>query len=218
MLQTKGLTYSYDDRLVLEFPDMRCAGGEHWLILGQSGCGKTTLLHLLGGLLTPRSGSVRLGDTDLARLNLSERDKFRGKHIGIIFQTPHFLRALTVEENLAVAQKLSGLPIDMGRIRQLLTRLNIAHKLKTRPDELSQGERQRAAISRALVNRPSIILADEPTSALDDNNTAEVARLLEETADEVNAALLIVTHDGRLKSRFRRQISLQPQPAAEALC
>jgi putative ABC transport system ATP-binding protein len=208
MLQTEKLQFSYDNNHVLAFPDIHCGKGEHWLLLGQSGCGKTTLLHLLGGLLTPERGSVTIGDTKLDTLSASALDKFRGKKIGIIFQTPHFVRSLTTGENLALVQQLTGMPIDKDRIRQLLERLGVEHKLDRKTSELSQGEQQRVAIARALVNRPEVILADEPTSALDDKNTAEVIRLLEEQASEVNASLLVVTHDQRLKEKFSHQIQL----------
>lgn len=208
MLETENLQFSYDGKNQLRFPDVQFGKGEHWLLLGQSGSGKTTLLHLLGGLRTPKSGSVTIGNTCLNSLSSSQLDKFRGKNVGIIFQVPHFVRSLTVGENLELAQKLAGEIIDRGRIRKLLGRLGIGHKLNSKTSDLSQGEQQRVAIARALVNRPKVILADEPTSALDDVNTEEVIRLLEETASEVNATLLVVTHDKRLKDNFSKQIQL----------
>ncbi len=211
MLQTQNLQYAYTGKSPLSFPDIVCQTGEHWLLLGQSGCGKTTLLHLLGGLLTPKQGKVSIGDTTLNSLKAGELDKFRGKHVGFIFQNPHFVRSLTVAENLALAQQLAGMAIDKDRIKKLLERLSIAHKIDEKTGELSQGERQRAAIARALVNRPEVILADEPTSSLDDVNTGEVISLLEEQANEVNATLLVVTHDRRLKEKFSRQIQLNGQ-------
>ncbi|MEK7253741.1 MAG: ABC transporter ATP-binding protein [Bacteroidota bacterium] len=213
MLKTENLQFSYDASHSLRFPDIRCGKGEHWLLLGQSGSGKTTFLHLLGGLLTPKQGSVMIGDAALNALSSSQLDKFRGKKIGIVFQTPHFVPSLTVGENLALAQQLAGIPIDKNRIRHLLERLAVGHKINASTANLSQGEQQRAAIARALVNRPEVILADEPTSALDDVNTDEVVRLLEEQASEANATLLVVTHDGRLKSKFPNQIQLKSQAA-----
>lgn len=208
MLQTKDLAFSYDTKHQLEFEDIHCKQGEHWLLLGQSGSGKTTLLHLLGGLLSPKQGKVIVEDTDLTQLSEHAKDQFRGKNIGIIFQKSHFIRSLSVEENLMLAQKLAGLKADKTHIRQLLDRLNVGHKLKASTKNLSTGEQQRVAIARALVNKPKIILADEPTSALDDINCDQVIELIEEVANEVGATLLVVTHDARLSSQFSNQINL----------
>ncbi len=208
MLQTKDLSFQYEKANLLQFPNMECQRGEKWLILGQSGCGKTTLLHLLGGLLSPKSGSVVVNETALNRLPPSVADRFRGKNIGIVFQKSHFVQSLTVAENLALAQQLAGEMPNKNAIKAILEKLNLAHKLHAKPSALSQGEQQRVAIARALINSPSIILADEPTSALDDQNTAEVIKLLEQQATEANATLIIVTHDSRLKLYFKNQISL----------
>jgi ABC-type lipoprotein export system ATPase subunit len=208
MLRTKDLRFSYNNNQVLEFPNLNCQKGENWLLLGQSGSGKTTFLHLLGGLLSPQSGSIRIGETDMSGLKKSELDHFRGQNIGIIFQTPHFIKALTVEENLLLAQRLAGFKEDKSLIFNVLQKLNLAHKLKSKPSELSVGEAQRVAIARALINKPAVILADEPTSALDDKNTDEVIQLLEKQAAEAGATLLIVTHDGRLKNYFKNQVKI----------
>ncbi|MFK7980219.1 MAG: ABC transporter ATP-binding protein [Saprospiraceae bacterium] len=206
MLQTNQLQFSYTGAQTLTFPDFTCQKGEQWLLLGQSGSGKTTLLHLLGGLLSPTKGEVKVGGTSLKSLSTAALDKFRGKRIGIIFQKAHFVRSLTVQENLILAQQLAGVTIDKARIADLLNRLNVGHKLHAKTNELSQGEQQRVAIARAIVNQPEVILADEPTSALDDENCEEVIQLLEEQAAAVGATLLVVTHDGRLKERFEKQI------------
>ncbi|RLD22502.1 MAG: ABC transporter ATP-binding protein [Bacteroidetes bacterium] len=208
MLQASDITYTYNGGLKLVFPNISCPTGQHWLLLGQSGSGKTTLLHLLAGLRTPTTGSVSIGGTDISKLRASRLDKFRGKNIGIVFQEPHFMRALNVEENLALTQSLSGQKVDKKKIHTLLDRLNIAHKLKSDTSALSQGEKQRVAIARALINDPVLILADEPTSALDDKNTREVISLLEEQATAAGATLLVVTHDNRLREQFPNQITL----------
>ncbi len=208
MLQTTNLTYAYQNGPQLQFQDIHCAINEHWLLLGQSGSGKTTLLHLLAGLLSPKQGSIHIGETVLNKLGSAKLDTFRGQNIGIIFQKLHFVKALTVQQNLALAQQLAGVPVDKKRIRELLERLRIGHKSHSKPDRLSQGEQQRVAIARAIINRPKVILADEPTSALDDVNTEEVVQLLEEQAHAVQATLLVVTHDTRLKGRFPQQINL----------
>ncbi|TVR84633.1 MAG: ABC transporter ATP-binding protein [Saprospirales bacterium] len=208
MIEVIGLTYSYPGSQPLTFPDISCNKGNTHLILGKSGCGKTTLLHLMAGLLKPESGIVEIAGSDISQLSGAGLDKFRGKKIGIVFQQPHFLEALTVQENLILAQKLAGEKTDQGKVNQLLDHLGIGSKKDKKPSELSAGEQQRAAIARALVNSPELLLADEPTSALDDENCNAVVKILSELAIENNSALVIVTHDTRLKNIFPNQTIL----------
>jgi len=208
MLQTLQLEHHYTVKDKITFPDIICKAGDTFLILGQSGVGKTTLLHILGGLLRPTKGSVSIDGKNMYDISASKMDAYRGHYIGIIFQQAHFVQALTVKENLLLAQQMGGTS-DKNKIEELLSSLNIDHKADKYPENLSQGEKQRAAIARALVNNPKIILADEPTSALDDNNCNEVVQLLEQQAKEANAALIIVTHDNRLTEIFANQIILQ---------
>ena len=210
MIATEDLTFSYasDQTEKLTFPNINCARGEHWLLLGQSGSGKTTFLHLLAGLRTPTSGSVKVNETILSQISSAKLDQFRGRNIGVIFQQSHFVRALSVQENLLLAQKLAGLVPERKQAQIILEHLNIGHKMDARPSDLSVGEQQRVAIARALINNPTVILADEPTSALDDQNTSQVVDLLQDQAKKANATLLIVTHDTRLKSIFEKQIQL----------
>ena len=210
MLHTHQLTFAYPNGLELGFPNIRCEKGAHWLVLGQSGCGKTTLLHLIAGLLRPKSGHITIDDTELSTLHGRKLDRFRGQHIGIVFQQSRFISSLNVLENLLLAQYLAGVRQDKARIQTLLSRLNLGHKLNAPTRELSQGEQQRVAIARALLNRPNLILADEPTAALDDVHCEEVIKLLVGEAQEVGATLLIVTHDQRLKDRFEDCIVLEP--------
>jgi len=195
----------------MSFPDISCATGEQWLLLGNSGSGKTTLLHLLGGLRKTTSGQIVIDGQDLGKLSESALDKFRGQHIGIIFQQSHFIRALTVRENLRLSQKLANRKPDDKQIEATLDRLGILDKADAKPHRLSVGEQQRASIARALVNQPTLILADEPTSALDDHHCTEVIQLIKEQAAAENITLLIVTHDTRLKEVFDRSITLQKQ-------
>ena len=209
MIRTQGVAYSYDRTTILQFPDINCASNEHSLILGQSGSGKTTLLHLLAGLMRPTKGSIAIGNEDICVLNGSRLDHFRGRNIGLVFQVPHFVRSLSVTDNLALARHLSGLKPDPARITELLKHLGLNYKAKQRPDALSQGEKQRLAIARAVINHPKVLLADEPTSALDDANCKQVVSLLTAEAKKEGAALLIVTHDNRLREDFPKAIILE---------
>lgn len=208
MLKTENLSYSYNQKEWISFPDIDCAADTSHLILGQSGKGKTTFLHLIGGILQSKKGKVIIKGTDITSLRGQALDKFRGDNIGIVFQQAHFINAITVEENLILAQRLAGKEIDRAAIKDILGILNIENKAKSNPKHLSQGEKQRAVIARALINKPAVILADEPTSALDDKNCEEVVGLLERTAKDVDATLIIVTHDNRLVDYFPNQIHL----------
>ena len=206
MLETKNLRFKYDDDSVLSFPDMKTSK-ENLLILGASGVGKTTFLHLLSGLLKPLEGEIDLIGTPISKLTMSEMDRFRGKNIGIVFQKPHFINSLTVKENLQLAQYISK-KIDKTRISSLLESLGIEDKANKKTLNLSQGEKQRVAIALAIVNSPKLILADEPTSSLDDLNCNKVINLLKNQAAKYKAKLIIITHDYRLKKHFKNTLSL----------
>ena len=209
MIATANLKYAYPGKGVISFPDINIHQGEKFLILGDSGCGKTTLLHLLCGLRSPKSGEVIVADQVFSKLKSSDLDFFRGKHIGIVFQVPHFIDSINVFENLKLAQHLSGSMESEQKIIEILESLNIRQKAFEKPSELSQGERQRVSIARAVITNPKVIFADEPTSALDDKNCHEVLSLLEEQAARTNATLVIVTHDNRLKEKFHNKILLE---------
>ena len=207
VLRIKNLLYSYDSRSSFTFPDIELKSGENLLILGESGIGKTTFLHLIAGLLSPNSGTIELMGTVLNRLSSRKLDQFRGRHIGLVFQRPHFINAISIEENLSLIQYLTKRRDDI-RIQEVLIRLGIDHKAANRPYQLSQGEQQRAAIAMALVNHPQLILADEPTSSLDDRNCLKVVTLLKDQAKDAGSQLIIITHDKRLKTQFKNTLHL----------
>lgn len=202
MLQTSCLVKTFANGTRLHFPDWNVGKGEQWLLLGESGSGKTTLLHMLGGLLKPLRGKVIVNATDMYALPARQLDQFRGRHIGIVFQQPHLIRGMTVEENLLLAQSFAGVGKDVLRIREVLDALDLGHKRRSYPQELSQGQAQRVGIARALVNRPALLLADEPTSSLDNRNAEAVTRLLSELVGSQGSTLVISTHDERVKDAF----------------
>lgn len=209
-LITQELTFAYSDPVKFMFPNLTCKKGEHLLIMGPSGCGKTTLLHLLAGLLKPHSGSVTINGTDITRLPSSLLDKYRGKEIGFVFQKPHFIQSLSVMENIRIAPYLNHQAITDKEIEGILDRLNLAKKYNSRVNQMSEGELQRLSIARAIINKPTIILADEPTSSLDDKNCEESLNLLKSQAETTGSSLIIVTHDKRLLSHFDHVITLKP--------
>ena len=208
MVKINGLTYNYSSEIQLKFPDFSLSKGEQALILGQSGCGKTTLLHLLSGLLKPNSGDVNIDNEDISKMYGAALDNFRGANIGIVFQTAHFIESLTVKENLTLTQTLAGKSKDIDKIKKLLADLGVESKLNAKLNALSVGEKQRVSIARALVNSPALILANEPTSALDDKNCEAVLKLVREQAKKHNSTLLIVTHDNHLKDQFDKRVEL----------
>ncbi len=208
VLQTRKISYQYDGNNALVFPDMDIYEGEHTVLLGQSGSGKTTLLQLIAGLRKSSQGKIIVCDQDISALSSTALDRFRGRNIGLIYQTSHFVRSLHVLDNIKLAQNLAGLPINEQKIKTLLERLGIVEKLKSKPQNCSIGEQQRVAIARAMVVNPAIILADEPTSALDDYHASQVLDLMKEQSTQTGATLLVVTHDNRIKNAFSKTINL----------
>ena len=207
MIKTKGVEFNYDNQVFFKFQDIDLKSSENLLIIGSSGIGKTTLLHLLAGLLESSSGSIKLFEKELSDLSSHQLDKFRKNNIGIVFQRPHFVNSLTVKENLQLAQYIANKK-DNNRIENILKNLNIFDKSDKKTNQLSQGEKQRASIALAIVNSPKLILADEPTSSLDDINCDNVIKLLKKQATDFGAQLIVITHDSRLKKHFKNSIKL----------
>lgn len=208
MLETHSLLFSYPDQQALVFPDLVLDPGEQGILLGQSGKGKTTFLHLVAGLLKPTKGRVVIDRVEINELKARDLDQFRGKYIGLMFQKPLFAPALNVWENLFLAGSFSNNKPDTAYVTEMLALLGLSGKEKRKPQQLSSGEQQRLSLARALVNKPKLILADEPTSALDDENCEKVISLLKKSCLEASATLLVVTHDHRVKQEFEKRFTL----------
>ena len=208
MLSLTGIRQSYGARVALALERFEAGPGEHWLVLGASGSGKTTLLHLAAGLLQPSEGRVEAAGQALDALRGHALDLWRGRTVGIVPQKLHLVASLNVLQNLLLAPYLAGLPCDQSRALDLLEKLSLKEKARSHPHQLSHGQAQRAAIARAVMNRPKLLLADEPTANLDDAHCAQALDLLEQQAADCGATLIIATHDQRTKARFAKRLEL----------
>ncbi len=207
-IRVRDLVFSHGEGHTLSIAAFDLPARESCAVMGPSGCGKTTFVQLLAGMLRPQSGALEVLGTDLSKLSGSETDRFRGQNIGFVFQQLHLFPALNVRENLRLAQRLARATVDDDYLNQLLERLGVANLSHRRPDQLSFGQMQRVAVARALAHKPSLLIADEPTSALDNQNAAATIDLLTESAAEAGAALLVVTHDERLRGRLHGEHEL----------
>lgn len=208
IIATQELSFQYKGGIPIKFPAIQIQKAQHTLLLGNSGTGKTTLLHLLGGLSKPTAGKVWINEKDIYAMSTSEMDKFRSQHIGFIFQEAHLLKNLTILENIQLAQSLAKKTVNKNEVLSVLDKLQLSDKAHAYPQELSRGQLQRAAIARAVINKPLLLIADEPTASLDDQNTTRVLTLLMEIADQQGATLLIATHDKRIKNNFSNTYDL----------
>lgn len=212
MFALKHVGHVYGGHLVLDLPEhIEANPGERWLLHGPSGSGKTTLLHIIAGLLKPSQGSVHIAKQDIYAMTETARDRFRGQRIGIVFQQFYLLPVFTVLENLLMAHYMAGVQQDKARVQQVLAALGLAGREHAYPSELSFGQQQRVAIARAVVNRPQLLLADEPTSGLDDARSKQVLDLLTSSAREVEATLVVASHDHRITDSFDHCIALDEQ-------
>lgn len=219
-LEIRDLTFRWDKHLQpLGYPDIALPGGEHLFLQGPSGSGKSTLMSLIGGLILPAAGSVRVLDTDLAGLTGGQRDRFRADHMGVIFQQFNLVPYLNALDNVLLPCRLSkkrrsrALPSPTEAATYLLDALNIAENHWRRPvTGLSVGQQQRVAAARALIGAPELVLADEPTSALDTDNRDRFIELLLQLAAKQESSVVFVSHDQSLAGRFDHQIVLETTP------
>jgi putative ABC transport system ATP-binding protein len=202
MLTCSNISYRIKDKIIIDNISFNLKSGDHLLILGPSGSGKTTLLCLLAALTKPTSGNIEYDGCDVYELKPEERDKFRGKNLGIIFQNFHLIKSLNVYQNIALPAQMADGKIDSDQINYYLKELGLEDKSNQRISSLSVGQSQRLAVIRSFINKPKWILCDEPTSALDDDNTDKLLKLIKSEAKKNKASLIIVTHDKRVKSHF----------------
>lgn len=209
MLQISDLVKSFHQPgggalTVLDLPRLEIRKGEQVALIGQSGGGKTTLLHLIAGLLVPDTGSIRIDGTELTRLSEQGRDRFRAAAIGYVFQTFNLLPAFSALENVKLGMTFGHGQHDVSRAKDLLDRVGLSDRADYRPNQLSVGQQQRVAIARALANKPKMLLADEPTANVDPVSADVVLELIRTTCREEDVSLMIVTHDMEIASEFER--------------
>jgi putative ABC transport system ATP-binding protein len=212
VLKVRGLTAGYGGRAVARLDRLDLAPGHAALLLGPSGSGKTTLLLAIAGLAEVMAGEVEVAGEHPARMSPHARDRFRGRSLALVFQDLQLVAGLSALDNVLLAPFAAGATQDRSRAIQLLERLGLGADLHRRAERLSRGQAQRVAIARALILQPRVILADEPTASLDDEACVAAYRLLADGAAEAGAALLIATHDSRLKALVETAVAAEPAP------
>lgn len=210
MISTRQLAYEYPGGAELRFEDIDVAQGGVLLLRGVSGSGKSTWLALAAGLLSPRGGDIAVAGQSLNALGRVASDAWRARTIGFLPQKLHLSTALTVHANLAIAQWAAGQAQDDARIREALAALGVNDLATRKPAQLSGGQAQRVALARAVLLQPKVILADEPTASLDDDAARQAVELLQATAKQQGATLVIATHDSRVLANLDSRIAFQP--------
>lgn len=206
MLSIKDLRKSYTNSRkeifnVIKVKDFGIDKGQQIALSGDSGCGKTTFLNLISGIVRADSGNIIIDNTDITELSESKTDQFRAKNIGYIFQTFNLLQGYSALENVMIGMMFSGSP-DKSISKNALETVGLSDKINSKPSELSVGEQQRVSVARAIVNSPKLILADEPTANLDIKNSKTVISLIKEICAEKNISLITVTHDQLIIDHF----------------
>lgn len=189
---------------ILDIPEFHLDDGEQVVLRGESGGGKTTLLHLISGLVQPDGGSIKLEGVELTGFSEAKRDRIRASKMGYVFQTFNLLPAFTALENVRLAMTFARRAVDGSRARELLARVGLSDRMHYLPSQLSVGQQQRVSVARALVNQPKLLLADEPTANVDPANQSRIVELIQTTCLEERVALLLVTHSDEVSKRFTR--------------
>ncbi len=215
MIQLEGVSKVYrrgpEEILALREVDLQITSGEFVAITGKSGCGKSTLLHVIGGLEQVSRGRVLLDGRDLARLREPELTRFRRDKVGVVFQSFNLLPLLTLVENVALPRALQGAPYPQarGEAARWLAEVGLGERLDHKPHQVSGGEMQRAAIARALINSPAVILADEPTGNLDSATTAQILRLFSQLNRQWRKTVVLVSHAPEAGAAAQRVLQMQ---------
>jgi lipoprotein-releasing system ATP-binding protein len=203
MISIKGVAKRFPNERDINYKDMNFEDGKSYMLLGASGCGKSTLLNMIAGILSPESGEILIDGTDMTKKSQKEKDKFRIKNIGYIFQDFKLIPEMTVIDNINILRLER---VDTSRADEILGKLGMLEKKNKKIKHLSGGEKQRVAIARAIVKLPDIILADEPTGNLDTTNRDEIQRLLMDVRDRFDQTIVMVTHDMGLADSVDRKI------------
>ncbi len=193
--------------VILDIPQLRLARAEELALSGPSGSGKTTLLHAIAGILPVDSGVIELAGRDMTRMGEAQRDRWRARHLGYVFQNFQLLEGFSALENVCLPMMFAG-SVDESRARSLLDRVGLQSRLHHRPRQLSVGQRQRVALARALASKPALVIADEPTGSLDREQARAALALLRDTCRENGCALLLVSHDQDILGAFDRRLDL----------
>jgi putative ABC transport system ATP-binding protein len=213
VLKTGGVVLAREGKRFARLPDLGLRAGETVGLVGPSGSGKTTALLALAGIRRPAEGLILVEGINPWKMSRSSRDGFRGRRIGLVFQSFHLVDALNVAANVRLAEQCAGYPLrEPNRLDSLLARLGLSDLRNRRVDRISHGQAQRVAVARALLNRPAVVLADEPTSALDDAHAASMMALLREAARSENTAMIVATHDRRVLGEMDSVVEMETIP------
>ena len=209
MLEIVDLKKSYVDpdgnRIgIIDMPRLSISEGEQVVLRGESGGGKTTLLHLISGIVGSDSGSIKLDGMELTKFSETGRDRIRAAKMGYVFQTFNLLPAFTALENVKLGMTFARKKMNLERAKELIERVGLADRMHYLPSQMSVGQQQRVAVARALANKPRLLLADEPTANVDPANQDRIIELIQEVCREDNVAILMVTHSDEISSRFGR--------------